>query len=114
MNTYLAKLVFNIVIENNSASQFDEQIRLIEAKSLEEAFFKARAIGKQEDGAFTNAKNKQVSWKFIDVTELYPLQDVKDGDQLYASTHETDDSDSFIRFTRQKSILIQTNFLTFV
>ena len=113
MNTYLAKLVFNIIIEDSAASQFDEQIRLIEAKSLEEAFFKARAIGKQEDGVFNNSRNKQVNWKFIDVTELYPLQDVKDGDQLYASTHETDDSDAFIRFTRQKSILIQTNFLTF-
>jgi len=114
MNTYLAKLVFNIVIENsNHATQFDEQIRLIEAKSLEEAFFKARSIGKQEDGTFMNSKNDEVNWKFIDVTELYALKDAKDGDQLYASTHETDDSASFIQYTRQKSILIQTNFLTF-
>ena len=114
MNTYLAKLIFNIDIEDSKqTSQFDEQIRLVEAQSLEEAFFKARSIGKQEEGTFMNTKNKKVNWKFIDVIELYALKDTKDGEQLYASTHETDDSDAFIQFTRQKSMLIQTNFLTF-
>jgi len=114
MNLYLAKLVFNITIENQEkASQFDEQIRLIEAKDLEGAFFKARSIGKQDEDSFMNAKNEKVNWTFIDVSELYSLQQTKDGEQLFAHTHETENSDSFIEFTRKKSLLIQTNFLTF-
>ena len=50
MEKYLAKLMFNINIDNgNDASQFDEQIRIIESPSLEEAFYKARVIGKKEE-----------------------------------------------------------------
>jgi hypothetical protein len=114
MNSYLAKLIFNIAIENkNQTSQFDEQIRLIQAKNAEDAFLKARALGKKEEDSFLNENNKMVNWKFIDVADLYPLQGVKDGEQVYALTHETEDSDSFIQFIRQKSMLIQTNFLTF-
>jgi len=114
MNLYLAKLVFNINIENEkTASQFDEQIRLIEALDMEGAFFKAKLIGKQDEDSFTNEKNEKVNWTFIDVSELYALKDIKDGEQLYAHTHETEKPDSFIEFTRKKSLLIQTNFLTF-
>jgi len=114
MNSYLAKLIFNIVIGNKKeAPQFDEQIRLIQAKTPEDAFLKARTVGKKEEDSFMNKNNEEVKWKFIDVADLYPLQGVKDGEQVYTLTHETDDADSFIQFIRQKSMLIQTNFLTF-
>ena len=50
MEKYLAKLMFNINIDNgNDASQFDEQVRIIESRSLEDAFYKARVIGKKEE-----------------------------------------------------------------
>jgi len=114
MNLYLAKLVFNINIENEKHSAlFDEQIRIIESNDLEGAFFKAKAIGKQEESSFKNTKNETVNWNFIDVSELYALRDSKDGEQLYSVTHEMDNSKSFIEFTRKKAMLIQTNFLTF-
>jgi hypothetical protein len=114
MNSYLAKLVFNIVIENkNITSQFDEQIRIIEAKNAEDAFLKARAVGKREEDRFHNKNNELVEWKFIDIAGLYSLQELKDGEQLFSQTHEADDSKSFIHFIREKAMLIQTNFLTF-
>lgn len=114
MNTYISKLVFNIIIDNsNTAQQFDEQIRVIQAHDLESAFLKAKALGKKEEEIFLNEKNQQVNWKFIDVTDIYPLQEYKDGEQLYSSTHEIPDGDAFIKYTREKSMLIQTNFLTF-
>jgi hypothetical protein len=114
MNLYLAKLVFNINIENEKqTAQFDEQIRIIESNDLEGAFFKAKAIGKQEESSFKNTKNETVNWKFIDVSELYALTHVKDGQQLYSVTHEMDSANAFIEFTRKKAMLIQTNFLTF-
>jgi hypothetical protein len=114
MNRYLAKLMFNINIDNGKhASQFDEQTRLIEARSFEDAFHKARYIGKQEEETFVNNDNQLVEWKFIDVADLFPLDEVKDGGQVYSSTIEKDDASAFIRFIRQKSMVIQTKNLTF-
>lgn len=114
MNLYLSKLVFNILIDNNKETQqFDEQTRIIEANNLESAFMKAKALGKKEEETFFNEKKQKISWKFIDVTDLYALQEFKDGEQLFSNTHETADGDSFIKYIREKSMLLQTNFLTF-
>lgn len=114
MSTYLVKLMFNINIDHgNHTSQFDEQIRLVEAINEEEAFHKARAIGRHEEETFINSEKKLVLWKFIDVVELYCLSDVKDGQQIYSSTHEKTDTNSFINYIRQKAMVIQAKNLTF-
>lgn len=114
MKRYLAKLIFNINIDNgNHTSQFDEQIRIIESNSLESAFHKARTIGKKEEEVFFNSEKKPVNWKFIDVLDLYPIEDLKDGEQVYSTTHESEDSGSFINYIKTKSMLIQTKNLTF-
>jgi len=114
MKRYLAKLVFNINIDNgNHASQFDEQIRIVESNNLESAFQKARTIGKKEEEVFLNKENKSVKWNFIDVLDLYPLEELKDGDQVYSTTHENEDSKSFINYIKSKSMLIQAKSLTF-
>lgn len=115
MKRYLAKLMFNINIDQgNHTSQFDEQVRIIESNNLESAFQKARIIGKKEEEVFLNHEHKQVNWKFIDVLELYAIEDLKDGEQVYSTTHESDDSKSFINYIRSKSMLIQAKKLTFV
>ncbi|MBS1636516.1 MAG: DUF4288 domain-containing protein [Bacteroidetes bacterium] len=114
MHRYLAKLMFNINIDNGTHNtQFDEQTRLLEARNIEDAFHKARAIGKQEEETFVNHDNKLVDWKFIDVTDLYALEQLKDGEQIYSTTYEREDANSFIRFIRQKSMVIQAKSLTF-
>lgn len=114
MKTYLVKLVFNIDIDNGKhTSQFDEQARLIQAKNSEDAFFKARKLGKQEEELFMNKDKKAVAWKFIDVTGLYELQSMRDGEQLYSETHENKDAESFIQLVKRKSMVIQAKSLTF-
>ena len=114
MSTYLVKLMFNINIDNGShTSQFDEQIRVVEAFNEEEAFHKARAIGRHEEETFVNSENKLVLWKFIDVVELYSISAAKDGEQIYSSTHEKADTNSFINYIRQKAMMIQAKNLTF-
>lgn len=114
MKRYLAKLMFNINIDNgNHATQFDEQIRVIESQNLENAFQKARVIGKREEETFLNIEKKPVNWKFIDVVDLYPLENIKDGEQVYSVTHEKEDTNAFINYIRGKSMLIQTKSLTF-
>lgn len=114
MNRYLIKLMFNINIGNGSnATQFDEQVRVIESNNLEDAFYKARAIGRREEETFLNAENQVVSWQFIDVADVYPLEEFKDGEQIYSSTRKIKDSNSFISYIRQKSMEIQAKNLTF-
>ncbi len=114
MQRYLVKLMFNINIDNgNHASQFDEQIRIVEAYSLESAFQKARIIGKKEEEIFINNENKMVNWQFIDVLDVYELESLKDGEQVYSTTHENTERHSFINYVRQKAMLIQAKSLTF-
>ncbi len=114
MQKYLAKLMFNINIDNGiDASQFDEQVRIIESRNLEDAFHKARSIGKKEEETFLNAENKLVNWEFIDVSDVYALEEVKDGEQVYSTTHKIKDNQSYISYIRQKSMEIQVKNLTF-
>ena len=114
MNHYLVKLMFNINIDNGShASQFDEQIRIVESYSTEDAFHKARAIGKKEEESFVNSENKLVNWQFIDVVDVYELESIKDGEQVYSNTHENTDRYSFINYIRQKAMVFQAKNLSF-
>ena len=114
MNWYLAKLVFNISIDNgNNNRQFDEQTRMIQAPDIEAAFYKARNLGKKHEESFMNSENSVVEWKFIDVVEIYALNSVKDGDEIYSITHEKTDAGNFIRYVQDKSMLIQVKSLTF-
>lgn len=115
MKYFIAKLIFNINIDNGvNQAQFDEQTRLIQASDIEGAFLKARVIGNQEEETFVNANNEMVHWKFIDVMAVYALSDMKDGEQIYSSTHEKEDANNFIKFVKEKSMLIQAKHLSFV
>ena len=97
----------------NQVKEFDEQVRIIESGSMESAFYKARSIGRSEEETFTDINKNKFSWKFIDVSEIYAVSEVKDGEQLYSNTHHTNDSNSFMQYIRQKSMEIQTKNLTF-
>lgn len=113
MKKYLTKLIFNVNIGNSNRTEFDEQIRIIEASDLETAFLKARSLGRKEEESFVNNNNQLVNWTFIDVAEIYLLDDMKDGEQVYSNTRKIKDADSFINHVRQKSMEIQAKNLTF-
>lgn len=115
MNWYITKLVFNIDIENGkNNAQFDEQLRMIKAESIDEAFFKARALGKSEEAMFVNTNKKLVNWKFIDVSEIQLVNELSDGAEIYTSTHETEEVNAYINFVRHKAMVIQTESQLFV
>ena len=109
MKWYIAKLVFNIRAENqNHNPQFDEQLRLIAALSSEEAFMKARIIGLSEEEAFVNDKLNKVSWEFINVTDIIPVQKFEDGMEIYSSIHEPEEARAYINQVHQKAIFIRS------
>jgi hypothetical protein len=108
MNWYIAKIVFNISAENTlHKPQFDEQLRLIAAEDLEEAFFKARTLGLNEEDSFLNAQRNTVRWEFINVAEIIPLKNLEDGMEIYSQIHEPDEAKSYINCVHQKAIFLR-------
>jgi len=109
MNWYIAKIVFNINSESTGKKQFDEQLRLINADSDEEALLRARTIGLNEEDTFYNDKKKKVKWEFVNVAELLPIKRLEDGMELYSRIHETDEGTSYINYVHQKAISLRLN-----
>jgi Domain of unknown function (DUF4288) len=103
MKWYLSKLVFHIVCgEGLHTPQFDEQLRLIYAEDELHAFQKARTIGDKESMVVVEAK--QVHWKFVDVSELYPIADFIDGAEIYSKVREEDNAELYIRNTQKRAV----------
>ncbi|MEP6747246.1 MAG: DUF4288 domain-containing protein [Bacteroidota bacterium] len=108
MNWYLTKIVYQIICgEGNHTAQFDEQLRLISAADEHEAFNKAQSTGKAEEESFFNQQQQLVTWKFINVCELYKLSELIDGAELYSRIQEADNADRFIEVVNGKADYIQ-------
>ncbi|WP_339793331.1 DUF4288 domain-containing protein [uncultured Imperialibacter sp.] len=105
MEWYLSKIVFEICAGDRP--QFDETLRLIQADSDEEAFMKARTLGMSEEDTFVNVHQQTVKWKFIDVCDVIPVDELKDGVELFSQIHEPEESSAYIHYVHQKSALLQ-------
>jgi hypothetical protein len=94
MNWYLVKLVFQIV-NDHCTTQFDEQLRLIQADEIAWAIEKARVLGwlEQSDDA-------RPTWQFIDVADIRRVEALEDGTQLCAHTIEVENAADYIHLTR--------------
>jgi len=104
MNWYLAKIVYCIISgDGNHKPQFDEQLRLINADDDLHAFQKARLIGDKQQDSFLNKENNIVRWKFIDVSELKRIDQLKDGVEMYSGICEQDNAELYIRATQTRA-----------
>ena len=104
MNWYLAKLVFRIVCGDGAhAAQFDEQLRLISAPDKEAAFHKALLMGSREQESFYNQRDQMVHWQFVNISELYLLNDLIDGAELYSRIEEHENADAYVYTVNQKA-----------
>ena len=107
MNWYVAKIIFRIISgDGNHCAQFDEQLRLINARDESEAFEKAYNIGCLNQDCFTNNRNEPVKWEFIDVAELNALEALTDGTELYYQIHEAPDPDLYVAWAHHRSSLL--------
>jgi hypothetical protein len=108
MKRFIAKIVFGIHNGSLAAmTQFDEQIRLIEAHDEHEAIVKAKMLGVREEYSFLNENEEEVKWEFINVTDIYPLDELKDGLELYSRIHETDVQEHYIRYVNDKALQLE-------
>jgi hypothetical protein len=104
MKWFVAKIIYQIICgDGKHASQFDEQLRLINAEDDLHAFYKARHIGESEEDDFLNHINKPVQWKFIDVSEIYKLDKLIDGAEICSRICEEDNADTYIRNVQLRS-----------
>lgn len=108
MKWYSVKIVFQIICgDGEHAAQFDEQLRLIEAANELEAFEKASAIGKFEEESFYNLKQQLVRWQFVNVSDLYFLNELTHGVELYSRINEVDDASAYTSFVHRRAESIQ-------
>lgn len=104
MNWYIAKIVYQVVCgEGNHVPQFDEQFRIIRADELEWAWEKAQVLGRREQCSFPNSRQQPVQWRFIDVVDVFQVDSVEDGAQLYSETEEPENAEEYISQTRAKA-----------
>jgi hypothetical protein len=110
MKWYLSKLVFRVIYSSGShPAQFDEQLRLIYAEDEFHAFQKARTIGDRE--CMNTTMSNDVRWKFIDVSEIYPLANIADGAEVFSAITEETDADLYIRNTQKRAVQLLQNGL---
>jgi hypothetical protein len=104
MNWFLAKMVFRIICgDGEHTAQFDEQLRLIQAGSMEEAFHKVQALGGREEEAFFNQRQQLVQWQYVSVSELYQLNDLIDGAELYSRIEERENADAYMHIVHARA-----------
>ncbi|TCZ68578.1 DUF4288 domain-containing protein [Flaviaesturariibacter aridisoli] len=104
MNWYLAKIVYRITCGSGTHQpQFDEQLRLVQAGSAAEALGRATELGQRGEDHFPNRDAQLVTWTFVNVPELYPLQTQLDGAELYSQVREADDASAYINFVHYKA-----------
>jgi hypothetical protein len=111
MNKYLAKIVYKIVCMNkDAAEQFDEQLCFIEARDINEAFIKARMLGVKNEDEVDHESGNSIFWKFVDVPFLKIIENLADGDELYASISEHEKDDNYEAYIKSRAADLQMNF----
>lgn len=96
MNWFIAKLIYEIITEGTDHKpQFDEQYRLIRAHSHDAALNRASDLGKREEDIFLNQKHSLVRWSFVNVTELFMVDELRDGLELFSTISDVDDGKDY-------------------
>ena len=112
MNWYLVKIVFRITCgEGHHRPQFDEQLRVIAADDEHHAYDKAKTLGLHEEDTFLNNQKKLVQWRFVDVPEIFPLNEIMDGSEMYSRIQEPENEDRYTELIHKKAAEFQTKKL---
>lgn len=112
MKWFIAKLVFQIIQEEGKVpSQFDEQLRLIMAEDISKAFTKSQIFGRNEEVEFSRGSKDRVKWTFVAVAELFPIQDLKDGMELYSFSPENPEAGHYLNYIKLKAEKLQESLV---
>ncbi|MFA6944464.1 MAG: DUF4288 domain-containing protein, partial [Pedobacter sp.] len=73
------------------------------------ALAKAHKIIQEEKNILASRNQTAIRWDFINMTELYKLDELKDGSEIYYNILEVNDADQYIEMSHQKALLIGQN-----
>ncbi len=105
MNWYAAKIVFQIVNDNNPVTaQFDEQVRLIHAVSRELALEIAHQFGMMAQEDFRTKKGSLLEWKFIAVIEIEFIGELEHGVEIHYAIKEPEEKDLYLQRVKEKAL----------
>lgn len=104
MNWYAAKLVFQIVTDNQVTSQFDEQVRLVNAISKELALEMANQLGVLAQENLKTANGSVLGWEFISVIEIEFIGEIEHGTEIHYAIKEPSESLSYLERVREKAL----------
>lgn len=107
MKWYIAKIVYEI-LNNSKIKQFDEQLRVIEAENIEEAFLKSKEIAHKYENEFFDLYNNKVVWKFRAISYLSEIAELKSGTELYSQIIEKNQEENYLKTLelKQESIIL--------
>ncbi len=95
MNWYLIKIVFRILYgPDNQKAHFEEQLRIIMAPDPQTALEKTRRFVEDESSNESNS-GLTVKWQFINITEIYRLNNYIDGAEIFSQLSEADNGDLY-------------------
>lgn len=110
MSWFLVKIVYRIICgEGKHIPQFDEQLRLVEASDEESAFSIATELGRQGEDRFFNQSNQLVQWHFVNVSELFRIEALQNGVELYSRIEEKENGELYTALVHSKAEHLQLN-----
>lgn len=104
---YIAKIIFQIKGEGMVRPQFDEHLRLIEADNFEDAFLQARIIGINSEDSVINQKHGSVNWEFVNVADIQPVKELRNGLELHSQVRELDEAGGYISYIHNQAAIMQ-------
>lgn len=110
MSWYISKIIFQVICgDGEHTPQFDEQLRLIQAKNEKDALKKAIEIGLEEQNTFNNSRDESVIWSFVDVSELQRVNELKDKTELYSRIVEPENEENYVGLIELRAERVRSN-----
>jgi hypothetical protein len=107
MKWFALRYIFQIISgDGNYASQFDEQLRLIQAKDAQEALNKGEGQSENFHRPFRNCKGELVKWEFICIADLYEIEAPGDGSEIASVLHEPEDMANFLEELKRREAFL--------
>lgn len=95
---YCARIIMKCTLGDSQKTDtfFEEQIRIIEAKSREEAYQKTIELGAWKTQDYKSDEGNFVSWNFEGIVDLDTISELRDGAEISSKRFKADSSANFV------------------
>ncbi len=103
MNWYVVKIIFQIVSDDESSLQFDEQLRLIDAVNQELALEMAHQMGMMKQEELKSNHQQTLKWRFVAVTEIQHVGQIEHGKEIHYCIAEPEELHPYLEKAHEKA-----------